>query len=276
MAEGVELGESKAEEIMGIRVIRGKASRALGKSNLPGVDYTLNPYAGCSHGCVYCYARLYSPREVSENWGDAVIVKENIAEVLEREVGKKRKGTVTLSTITDAYQPLEKKFGITRRLIKILLRSGFRVSIQTKSSLVLRDLDLFEKYREKADIGFTITTLDWGIARKIEKFASPPEKRVEALREVHSSGIKTWIFLGPIIPGSDEEDLKEIVKVAKETGSNLYYDKFRVKVFMKSGIEAELAEQARKTDWSEVTLKIEDLCERLGVKAVPAFGKFRV
>ncbi|MEM4566648.1 MAG: radical SAM protein [Archaeoglobaceae archaeon] len=251
-------------------VERKKVSTALGKSNLPGLDYTLNPYVGCSHGCVYCYARLYCDLRIAENWGKIVVVKENIAEVLAKEITRKRKGVVGLSTITDAYQSIEAKERIARELLMMLLENNFEVSIQTKSSLVLRDLDILCEKKELVDVGFTITTLDKRIAEVVEPKAPSPSDRVKALEKISAEGIKTWIFLGPIIPGISEESFGEIVEIAKATNSLVYYDRYRVKPFM-SGIAKELAEKAMKTDWKRVFEKIEQLCEKKGVFTKSAF-----
>ena len=255
---------------MGVSVIRKKSRTALGKSNLPGVDYTLNPYTGCMHGCVYCYARLYCPQEVRERWGAVVIVKENIAEILAKEIRKKRKGRVMVSTITDAYQPVERNERLMRKVLEMLLNSGFKVSIQTKSDLVLRDLDLLTQSK-LADVGFTITTLDEKLAKEIEPNATPPQRRVRALERLSSEGVKTWIFLGPIIPELDESEIKEIIEIARFTSSMLYYDIYRVRSFMKTGIEGILAEKARKMNWKTITTKIREICHRRGVKVASAF-----
>ncbi|MEM0203085.1 MAG: radical SAM protein [Archaeoglobaceae archaeon] len=251
-------------------VERKKVSTALGKSNLPGLDYTLNPYIGCSHGCVYCYARLYCDSRIAKHWGKIVVVKENIAEILAREITRRKKGVVGLSTITDAYQSIEAKERIARELLRMLLENNFEVSIQTKSSLVLRDLDILCEKKELVDVGFTITTLDNRIAEVVEPKASSPSERVKALEKISAEGIKTWIFLGPIIPGISEESFGEIVEIAKATNSLVYYDKYRVKPFM-SGIAKEFADKAMKTDWKGVFEKIEQLCERKGVATKPAF-----
>ncbi len=248
-----------------VKVIRRKTRRALGRSNLPGIDYTLNPYIGCMHGCVYCYSRLYCPKEVGTNWGEVVVVKSNIAEVLRREIRRKSKGKIALSTLTDAYQPVERDEKITRKLLQMLLNSGFSVSIQTKSDLVLRDADIITSH--SVDVGFTITTLDDGLAKVVEPGAPAPSKRVRALERLHSEGVKTWIFLGPILPGA-EDDVETIVELARATDSILVYDKYRVKKFMNSGIEGELAERAKKMDWKVLARKIEKLYDR----AFPAFG----
>ncbi len=255
---------------MELLVERARVSSALGKSNLPGLDYTLNPYIGCSHGCIYCYARLYSDPRIGKNWGKIVVVKENIVEVLAKEVRKKKKGVVGLSTITDPYQKIEAKEELTRELLRILLECNFRTSIQTKSSLVLRDLDILSSKVELVDVGFTITTLEDDLARAIEPGASPPSERVKALEKISAEGIKTWIFLGPIVPGVSEQSLAEIFEIAKATNSLLYYDKYRPKQFM-SGKAKEFAERAKKIDWKAVSDEIERLCRSKGVEVAKAF-----
>ncbi|MBO8180169.1 MAG: radical SAM protein [Archaeoglobus sp.] len=257
---------------MGVRVIRKSVRRALSRSNLPGVDFTINPYTGCTHGCIYCYARSYCQKEVGENWGSVVIVKENIPEVLGKELRRRPSGRVVLSTMTDPYQPLEKEEELTRRILEILLINGCKVGIQTKSDLVLRDMDLLSQNLNLVDVGFTITMLDKDFARKIEPYAPSPQRRIRALERLSDEGVRTWIFMGPVIPGVDEKEIEEIVEIAGKTSSSLYYDKFRVKGFMKSGFVAEMAEKAAKTDWKELSQRINKICEKYGVKAIPAFG----
>lgn len=255
---------------MGVCVIRKRVKKALSKSNLPGVDYTVNPYIGCAHGCVYCYARLYSPG-IGERWGEVVVVKENIDKL--REIRRRVDGRIVLSTITDPYQPVEKEEELTRKVLQILLNSGCRVGIQTKSNLVLRDIDLLAQNVEIVDVGFTITTTDEKLAAKIEPNAPLPVKRVRALERLSEEGIKTWIFLGPVIPGLDEDEIASIVDIARATRSTLYYDKFRVKGFMKEGVVRELAEKAREVNWRDVEKKIQEICEKMGVNCVSAFGR---
>lgn len=257
---------------MGVRVIRKSVRRALSKSNLPGVDFTINPYTGCTHGCIYCYARSYCQKEVGENWGDIVIVKENIPKVLGKELRRRPSGRVVLSTMTDPYQPLEKEEELTRRILEILLINGCKVGIQTKSDLVLRDLDLLVQNLDLVDVGFTITTLDEDLARKIEPHAPSPQKRVRAIEKLSEEGVRTWIFIGPVIPSVDEREIEEIIEIACKTNSILYYDKFRIKGFMKSGLVGQMAEKAAKTDWKELSRKINKICTKFGVKAIPAFG----
>ncbi len=192
------------------------AKSALSVSALPGLDYCLNPYVGCSHGCIYCYARSYSLRRGrKEPWGSFVDIKRNLPGLLRRELLRKKKGLVGLSTITDAYQPLEFDARLTRECLEALLHSGFSVSIQTKSALVLRDLDLLTRHRRQVEVGFTITTLDPSISAKIEPGASSPIDRAEALRKLSDNGISTWMFVGPILPAVTENGLDDVLDLAQ-------------------------------------------------------------
>jgi len=218
------------------QIIKGRTMTALSKSGLPGLDYALNPYLGCVHACIYCYARLYThDRRVSENWGKIVIVKENIIEVLNSEVKRLRKGVVGIGTITDAYQPIEAVYKLTREAVRILLSNGFKVSIQTKNPLILRDIDVLTSGKELVDIGFTITSVKCSKSRLMEPNAPCPEARIEALRKLSRLGFKTWVFYGPIIPGfnDDEDTITSLVDIVSETNSVLYYDPLHLKPFMK-------------------------------------------
>ena len=258
-----------------MKILKIKVKEALSKSGLPDLDYALNPYIGCSHGCIYCYAREYTRyREVATNWGKIVIVKENLVEVLKREIKTHRKGVVGVGTITDAYQYIEKDYELTRRSIEILLEHGFRLSIQTKSPLVIRDLDILIDYRKSVDVGFTITTVDDDIAKHIEPNAPPPRYRVEALYNISSYGIETWIFLGPIIPGinDDSSNIEKIVRIAKDTKSTLFYDKLRVKRFMyTSNILKPIIDRISSYSWQNLYSRIENICRKYDVVCKPGF-----
>jgi DNA repair photolyase len=249
---------------------------ALSETGLPDLKYALNPYMGCAHGCVYCYARLYTrDKRASENWGGVVVVKYNLPRVLEREVWSRERGVVGVGTITDPYQPVEAYYEITVKSLRILLRAGFPVSIQTKNPLVLRDLELLVKHRDLVDVGFTITTLNYEKAKFIEPHAPPPSSRVEALRRLSARGVKTWVFYGPVIPGlnDDEETTRQLVKLAAETNSTLYYDPLHVKPFMKNPSHP-LSEHIQRATW-EWRLRVEEnvlkTCRELGVKCKPGF-----
>lgn len=199
-----------------MRVKETTCKTALSLSRLPGYDYALNPYRGCQHSCVYCYAP--SVLMESREWGSFVDVKTNLPLVLSKELKRRRKGVVGISTVTDAYQPLEKRYQLTRACLELLLKHDFPVVIQTKSALVLRDLDLIKKFR-RAEVGFTITTFSGNLAREYEPYASLVEARLEALGRISGEGVKTWVFIGPIMPYiTDDDGLARLVGRLAELG----------------------------------------------------------
>lgn len=179
----------------------------LSRSGISGVDFCINPYTGCLHNCIYCYAiymRRYSGHR--ENWGQFVDIKINAIPILRKELLKTVPGLVMLSTVTDAYQPLEKKYQITRACLEELSKTNFTVTILTKSDLILRDIDLLKKCQTE-DVGFTITTPDEEIRRKFEPHSSSTERRLAALRKLAESGVRTFVFFGPVLPYfSDREE----------------------------------------------------------------------
>ena len=181
-----------------------QAKSILNKSKI--FDYCLNPYLGCQTSCRYCYARLFMRRYSGhkEPWGEFVDVKVNAPELLRKQLERAKKGTVWISSVCDPYQPLEAKYKLTRRCLKELLEKQFPVNIQTKSKLALRDLDLFERF-ETIDVGFTITTDDERLAKLFEPMASPVKDRIDALQRIHEAGIRTFAFIGPLLPGNPEK-----------------------------------------------------------------------
>ncbi len=264
------------------RYIRIRVKSALQRSGLPDIDYAVNPYVGCEHGCLYCYAPLYTRyREVAENWGSIVYVKENLIEVLAREARRARRGVVGVATITDPYQPVEAEERLTRRAVELLLREGYYVSLQTKSSLLLRDMDLLMSSPGHVDVGVTITTMRPEVARRIEPGAPEPGERFRVLEEVSRRGIETWLFLGPIVPGVNdgEDQLGEVVEAAARTGSELIYDFLSLKPgvaerLSRAGVPVEEVDVTRSRRWrGGVEDTLSRLCAAAGVKCSPAFPR---
>jgi len=260
----------------GLRVYVTSVKTALSRSGLPDLDYSLNPYIGCGHGCIYCYARQYTGNKmVSENWGKIVFVKSNIVAILMREVRKLKPGTVGVGTITDSYQPVEAVYKLTRKSLEVLLSHGFKVSIQTKNPLVVRDMDLFARNPGKVDVGFTITTLDNKLSSFLEPSSPPPRARVEALRKITALGVKTWIFYGPIIPGlnDDEDTISNLVEIASELGATLYYDPLHVKPFMNRNDHPLNNYVKTKTMnwWTKVSRTILNYCMKNHIECKPGF-----
>ena len=177
------------------------AKSVLSKSQI--YDYAINPYVGCSHSCRYCYAafmRRFTGHK--EKWGEFVDVKINAPELLAREIKRKRMGRVWVSGVCDPYQAAEKRYKLTRRCLEILLENQWPVTIQTKSSLVLRDIEILEKFKD-IEVGFSITTADEKIRKLFEPGASPIKERIHALDVLHSRGIRTFAMIAPLLPGSD-------------------------------------------------------------------------
>ena len=180
------------------------------KSNLPEADYVINPYTGCSHACRYCYARFMKRfTGHSEPWGSFVDIKMNAADLIPESSGKYRGKSVFLSSVTDPYLPQEKKYGLTRRILEKLIHLEPRLGIQTKSDLIVRDIDILKKF-EFCEAGLTITTLDDSVRREIEPGTSPVPNRIAALKAMHDAGLTTYAFIGPILPGLT--DWKRIVE----------------------------------------------------------------
>jgi DNA repair photolyase len=167
------------------------------------LDYTVNPYVGCEHGCTYCYARFIKRfTGHTERWGDFVDVKINAPILLQREVGKKKIGRVGISGLGDPYQPLEKEYELTRRCLEILSKHGWPVTIQTKSPLVLRDIELLRKFKG-LEVTFSIATANENIRRLFEPNSSSLRERIEALEKLYSQGIKTSAMIAPILPEAE-------------------------------------------------------------------------
>jgi DNA repair photolyase len=197
-----------------------ESAGSITRSGMKELDYCLNPYLGCSHRCLYCYAiDMTYDREASENWGDVVLVRKNIDRRLASDIKGIKRGIVGISTITDPYQPAEARYRLTGKCLQILLKNGFRVTVQTKSPLVRLDFPLLSKYAHMADLGMTITTLDRSRSLRFETRTPSPEARVSALREASKAGIPTWIYYGPIIKGfnDSQEEIRNIVSTASST-----------------------------------------------------------
>ena len=191
--------------ILEVRWIKTKT--ALVKSRIYDIDYALNPYVGCQHGCVYCYSRFMS-KYVRErrDWGSYVYVKINLPRILASEVKKKKPGTVLISSVTDPYQPIEKKYEITRRALEILSKTMFKPIIMTKSDLALRDIDIIKKISD-IEVGYSISTIIPMFSEILEPSASPPEKRIKALETFSRNKVSTFVFIAPFTPYLSEEGI---------------------------------------------------------------------
>jgi DNA repair photolyase len=205
------------------------ARSILVRSRIPGMDYTINPYTGCVYGCSYCYATFmcrYVGRK-TEDWGSFLYPKTNLESVLRKELGRlsNRTASIFVSSVTDPYQPPEKRFCLTRKALELLVEFRHRglVQVLTKSPLVTRDIDLFRQLN--TDVGLTITASDDHIGRFLEGTAPPPARRLAALGGLNAAGLKTYVFVGPLFPHflAVPESLEELFASIAQAGTTEVY-----------------------------------------------------
>ena len=217
---------------MNIKEINSKT--ALSPSKLPGLDYTLNPYFGCGHQCKYCYVPtvLHISRET---WGETIAVKRNLPLILSKELPKKKPGTVGISTVTDPYQPIEKKYHVTRYCLQQLLKYDFPIQIQTKSDLILTDIDLIEQFSH-AEIMITIATNNDTHRKILEPSASSIKDRLHILEVLKDNQfIKTNVFLGPLYPNLTWNEIKTLLdSLIEKKVSTIMIDNVHLKPGLRS------------------------------------------
>ena len=178
-----------------------EARSILSKSQI--YDYAVNPYTGCQHACSYCYARFMKRfTGHKEPWGEFVDVKINAPDLLRLEIKRKKMGRVWVSGVCDPYQPLESKYKLTRKCLEILVENNWPVTVQTRSPLVLRDIELL-KSASDIEVGITVTTADEGIRRLFEPNAPAIKDRINALDELHRVGIRTFAMIAPMLPNAE-------------------------------------------------------------------------
>jgi DNA repair photolyase len=166
-------------------------------------DYVVNPYIGCQHACSYCYARFMKRfTGHKEPWGQFVDVKTNAPDLLRSEIKRKKKGRVWVSGVCDPYQPLEARYRLTRKCLEILIADNWPITVQTRSPLVLRDIDILKEAND-LEVTITVTTTDDNIRRLFEPNAPPIKDRIAALDELHRAGIRTQSMIAPMLPGAE-------------------------------------------------------------------------
>jgi DNA repair photolyase len=166
-------------------------------------EYVVNPYIGCQHACSYCYARFMKRfTGHREPWGEFVDVKVNAPDLLRQEIKRKKKGGVWVSGVCDPYQPHEAKYKITRKCLEILIGNNWPITVQTRSPLVTRDIDLL-KAANDIEVGMTISTLDDRIRQLFEPHAPSIKSRIKALDELHRAGIRTFAMIAPLLPKAE-------------------------------------------------------------------------
>jgi DNA repair photolyase len=228
-------------------------------------DYVINPYVGCGHGCHYCYARFIKRfSRHTEPWGKFVDVRINAADLLQVEIKKKKRGRVWVSGLCDPYQPLEEHYRLTRKCLEILFRNQWPVTIQTRSPLVLRDIDVF-KGAADVEVGLTITTADDSIRKLFEPDAPAIKDRVHALDELHRAGNSTYAMIAPVLPGAERlpELLEGKIDAVIIDRMNYHYSDW---IYRKYGIEDKLSDDFFKQTGDDLELKFKKMhigCSRV-------------
>ncbi|MGE3307647.1 MAG: PA0069 family radical SAM protein [Rhizobiaceae bacterium] len=189
-------------------------------------DRSINPYRGCEHGCVYCFARpTHSFMGLSPglDFEAKLFAKPDAARLLDKELSKEgyQPRTIAIGTNTDPYQPIEREYRIMREILEVLEARGHPVGIVTKSALVTRDIDILSRMAERglAKVALSVTTLDRTLARTMEPRAATPTKRLEAIRALSEAGIPTAVMVAPIVPGLNDPEIEKILDAAKAAGA---------------------------------------------------------
>ena len=270
-AERVAAKAERAAKIGHARVKYKEASGILTKTTgfMDAYDYSLNPYSGCSFGCTYCYAAFFTrDKGKMDNWGYWVEVKENALSLLQKKRGRLDDKVIYMSSVTDPYQPIERKTMLTRRLLEEFAEHHkVRLVVQTRSPTVTRDIPLFQQIG-RVQVNMTVTTDDEGIRKVFEPFCPSNAKRLEAIKEVNDAGVQSCITMTPLLPVSDSVRFAESLK---DTG----VERFIIQQFhtakgkFVAGTRESAMEIFRKYDWSDSKYK-----EVLGSirEAIPNIG----
>ena len=213
-------------------------------------DYSCNPYVGCRFGCVYCYASFMARMvgKKTNDWGNFVYAKVNASDLLKKEIAKLPNNgqgkVIWFSSVTDPYQGLEAKYQLTRKCLQVLVDNNFQgqVSFLTKSDLVLRDIDVLKQLKD-VEVGMTITSTDDSISRYFEKYAPPITARLTALKKLHDEKIKTYAFVGPLLPHfvANQAALTKLFKSIHKAGvREVYFEFLNLSGYIRNRLKNEL------------------------------------
>ncbi len=240
-------------------------------------DQSINPYRGCEHGCIYCYARpthCYLGHSAGLDFETKLYAKVNAADLLETELRNPRyvPKTIALGAVTDPYQPIERTLGISRRILEVMDRTSHPVGIVTKSAGVVRDIDILARLAERqlVKVAISVTTLDARLARSMEPRAATPPKRIEAIKRLADAGIPTTVMVAPIIPALNDSEIESILQAAHAAGAReAGYVLLRLPLELK-----ELFREWLETDYPDRAKRVINILRSMhgGKDYVAAFG----
>jgi DNA repair photolyase len=205
-----------------------RAKSIIARNDSPDISFeqSINPYRGCEHGCVYCYARpshSFLGHSPGLDFETKLYAKTNAAELLEMELSRPSyvPKTIALGTVTDPYQPIERTLQLSRRLLEVMERTLHPVGIVTKSALIVRDTDILARLAKQGlvKVAISITTLDRQLARSMEPRASTPGRRLEAVKQLSAAGVPVTVMMAPIIPALNDHEIEAILGDAKSAGA---------------------------------------------------------
>lgn len=251
----------------------------LTKSNLPASDYVINPYIGCPHGCKYCYASFMKRfTNHKEPWGEFVDIKHCNKKINLKKIENK---TVFLSSVTDCYNPLEKKYELTKSTLKQLINSNCYLNISTKSTLILRDIELLKQIKNLT-VSISINTLDEDFKNDMDNASSITE-RLNTLKQLHKNGIYTVLFMSPIFPYIT--DFKKIIEISKDYIDEYWFENLNLRGSYKQTIlnyirtkypsllekYIDIYKNNNKLYWRELSEEIKQYCENHNIKYMNYF-----
>jgi len=235
-----------------MKVKETKAKSIIVKSNLPEGGFVINPYIGCMHGCIYCYARFMKRfTNHQEPWGKFLDIKINAPDLIPADTKKYKNKFIIIGSVTDAYQPMERKYKLMRGILTNLIPLQPNLCVMTKSDLIVRDIDLLKKFK-KCMAGVSLSLLNDKARKEVEPLASSVERRINAVKKLKKSGINTFIFVSPIFPKLT--DWRKLINKTKNFVNEYWFENLNLYPSIKNNIYGFL-----KGDYPELVGKYQEI-----------------